>query len=187
MSISARVRVRKGQIQMGEAVIIVIIVILLITFGFIFYSRWASVSLRANAASFRESDAYAVASVVANLPELHCSRANVVELNCYDTLKIKAMTKLINDSRRGNFGVSRDSYFYYTSLFKNAKIVVYEVYPLVPPVGASNVSDSPFHYVVYDNEPASVVQKIPSRIPVVLYDPLLETRKFGVIEVVRYY
>jgi hypothetical protein len=172
---------------MGEAVVIVIIIILLIVFGFIFYSKWASVSLKAKASSYREMDAYAVASVIANLPELHCSQANVVELNCYDTLKIKAMTRLINDSRQGNFGVSKESYLYYASLFKNAKIVVYEVYPLAPDESASNVSDAPFHYVVYDNEPAKVVQKIPARIPVVLYDPLKEERRFGVIEVVRYY
>lgn len=191
---------RRAQIQMGETIVIVIIVMLLIVFGFVIYTRWAQASLKVSSQSAREMDAYAIASVVANLPELHCSRNNVIEQNCYDTLKIAAMTRLINESRAGYYcnppnsdghvdcpAVTKDSFFHYQSLFKNTKIVVYEVYPLVPGANPSNVSDSPFHYIVYDNPPAEILQKIPARIPIILYDSLTEDARFGMIEVVRYY
>jgi hypothetical protein len=170
---------------MGEAVIIVIIVILLITFGFVMYGRWATASIKVKAAVFREEDAYRIASITANLTELHCSRNNVVELNCYDTLKIKALTTLIGQSRGGT--TPKDSYLHYASLFKNSRIVVYEIFPHPISTTTGDASDTPFRYVIYDVAPAEITQRIPARIPIILYNPLTEESRFGVIEVVRYY
>jgi hypothetical protein len=95
-------------------------------------------------------------------------------------------------------------------MFKNAKITIYEIYPdnfysdadiannildnapaglfwsaAVSPVNEQ--FDAPFYYVVYNNTPAKVTQKIPARIPINLYNPLTNTMKLGIIEVVRYY
>lgn len=163
---------------------ITMIILLLIIFGFVFYYKWAQSSLTFTMQAFREEEAYAAATVASNLPELHCSRDNVIDLNCYDTLKIKAMRTVIDRSRSPN--QSKTSFFYYNSLFKNANVSVYEIYPRA---GADEPDGSlvPFHVVIYDNPPAKITQKIPARIPVTLYDPITDTTRYGMIEVVRYY
>jgi hypothetical protein len=193
---------RRAQVQMGEAIMVVVIVIILIVFGFVFYTRWAESNIKSQSGASREEDAYAVATVASNLPELHCSEMNVVSITCYDTLRIAALKTVIEDSKRGsNAGgvVSKEAFFYYSSLFKNSNITVYEIYPsyapdvacwpgddCVPPIPALNWSE-PLYYTIYDNPPDKITQRIPARIPITLYDPLTEKEKFGIIEVVRYY
>lgn len=150
-----------------------IIVLLLIVFGFIFYAKWAEGQIKHSASSIREEEAYSVVSLAANLPELHCTRNNIIELNCYDTLKIQEMAELIDGDVQ--------AYYYYNALFKAASIKVYEIYPH----GPNRMNH--FSHTIYNNTPEIVEQKVPARIPIKLYNPLNEDTRFGVIEVVRYY
>lgn len=214
--------------QMGESIAIIIIVILLVVFGFVFYTKWAQAKISMGAAGSREEDAFAVASIVANLPELHCSKNTVVELACYDLLKIEHLRTMITDSNAGlrsyppetcqlSQDMTKDAFFFYNSLFKNSRISVYEIYPdpndltvfaaveqrsllrlddpTLPlytssdPNGDLDTSDAvdQFFVVIYDSRPADVTQKIPARIPIRIYNPMDESVKLGVIEVVRYF
>lgn len=205
-------KMRKAQVQMGESITIMIIVILLVVFGFIFYTKWSEARITSASSSMREEDAFATATIAASLPELQCSKNNVLELNCYDMLKIKHMNGLLYDSEKrrpfqsGQDSASTEAFFFYSNLFRNARVSVYEVYPgfysgeTVPDVNGATQGrpfcqyaadngdgNNAFYCVIYDKSPAEVRQKIPARIPIKLYNPLTEEFRYGVIEVVRYF
>jgi len=167
---------------------VLIIIIVLIVFGFIFYAKYVEGKIKGATSTAREDEAYAVIGLAANLPELHCSENNVMEENCYDILKIKHMQAMLSDST--------NIYLYYQGIFKNTKLTIYEIYPGFAPTNDGWMAEAddakknytdPVYYVVYDSEPENVVQKIPARIPVKLYNPLTEETKLGIIEVIKYY
>jgi len=150
---------------MMESVGVIAIVTLLIFIGLLFYQSFRETSIEENVEELQILDAEEIAERVMDLPELSCSRVEVVEIACFDKLKIKAFTNLTQN---------KSIALYYFPLLKNSRINITEIYPGFE------------EYLLYENN-GSLSREIPYFTPVTIYDPESHTYSFGTLEVIAFY
>jgi hypothetical protein len=112
---------KKAQIQMSENVIILFLFFILLAFGVVFFTKVQGAKTEMQVQEDIQGRALQTAQKVTFLPEIQCSKDNVVTSDCYDLFNLLAMSRL---AERG------ESHTYYASLLGNAIMTVYAVFPI---------------------------------------------------------
>ena len=159
-------KTKKAQIKMFETIAVLLIFFVLIAFGLIFYVRVYSGSIEETGEEYFELKAIQTAQLVSFLPELQCTSPtsmNIVDDNCFDLLKVKALTEIIKDDQK-----LRNEYYY--DIFGSSKISIEQIYP------------SEMKWEVYDK--ASNKKSMSSiKIPISLYNASSKKNNFGVLNI----
>lgn len=88
---------KKAQIEMGETIAVIIIVTIIIFFGLAFYTKIKTLDLKDQTDKFNQFDAVKLANIVSNMPEILCSKQQVIDINCVDKYKLLALNQSIAD------------------------------------------------------------------------------------------
>ncbi|MBW2974306.1 hypothetical protein KY366_01180 [Candidatus Woesearchaeota archaeon] len=153
----------RSQIQMGESVAILFIFFILLVFGFVFYMNIMRGSAKVEIEENIQLKAIGVAQKASFMPELQCSRENVVDENCIDILKLTAASGLLKDNN-----------IYYYDIFGLSSIRVEEVYP---------GRDPPKEWYLYNHTLANYSDRLSTFIPVSLFNASSEKYGYGVMVV----
>jgi len=100
------------------------------------------------------------------LPELDCSFVGIQKGNCFDIMKLKHFSNLLESEQL------KIDYF---DVFGFSKIQIKKVYP----------SESNW-FTLYSNVPEEISSKLVSQSTVLLYDAATNSYDFGVVEVSYY-
>lgn len=150
--------------QIGEtvAVLAVFFIILIIASVFYFNLRRGSIIKEQEEEALSRSTS--VVQRVLALPELQCSRNNIIESSCIELAKLENSNIMAGNAQ-----------FYY-DLFGFSKITVHIVYP------QSTFSS----YILYENELPGYKNKIQTNIPVTINSPAENKNYFGYISIETY-
>ena len=152
---------------MFETIAVLLIFFVLIGFGLIFYVRVYSGSIGETEEEYFELKAIQTAQLVSFLPELQCTSPtsmNIVDDNCFDLLKVKALSEIIKNDQK-----LRNEYYY--DLLGSSKISVEQIYP------------SEMKWDVYDKSPANKKSISSIKIPISLYNASSKKNNFGVLNI----
>lgn len=150
---------RKSQIGMTETIAILFIFFILLTFGFMFYLRIYRTSIKTEYEKGTDLIAIEVTQKASFLPEIQCSKKNIITDNCIDILKLESATQIINEN---------DITYY--DLFFSSEIVVEEIYP------------DQKTWVLY-NHTIEDTSAIFTPVPILLYNATGDEYYFGVLQV----
>lgn len=153
---------KKSQISITETIAILLIFFILVALGFVFYLRISKASVKTQYETGTDLLAIEVTQKASFLPELQCSKKNVVTDNCIDILKLESATTIIDENK--------ESYY---DLFYNSLIEIEQIYP------------SPDNWILYNNEIADA-SAIFTPVPILLYNPTSDEYYFGVLKVTYY-
>ena len=159
-------KTKKAQIKMFETIAVLLIFFVLIAFGLIFYVRVYSGSIEETGEEYFELKAIQTAQLVSFLPELQCTSPtsmNIVDDNCFDLLKVKALSEIIKDDSK-----LRNEYYY--DLFGSSKISIEQIYP------------SEMKWDVYDKS-SNKKSKSSIKIPISLYNASSNRNNFGILNI----
>lgn len=152
---------KKCQIQMGESIAVLFIFFILVVFGFAFYSNIMKGSAKSQNDENAQMNAITIAQRVSFLPELQCSKDNVIIEGCLDLYKLNYIGTLLNES---------NVYFY--DMFMTSTITVVQEMPPDPKV-----------WVFYNHTPKGYKTRLSSFIPVSLYNDTTKKFNFGILVV----
>ena len=151
---------------MFETIGVLIIFFFLIVVGLSFYfviAKKGAVSAYEKAAQLKGIE---IIRKAVTLPELDCARVGVQVENCFDQLKLKHFSKLIQTDPQ--------VFSQYSPFFGTTEIAVQEIFPQVKePISlfSNPLEDSGFDRAV---------------IPILLFDPINDRFNFAILEV-KYY
>src|SRR3989344_750063 len=110
----------RAQLKMGESFAVLVVFFILLGIGLIFYNVLQRSNVREQQEESMDKRAIQLAQTAAFLPELQCSFAEVVQENCIDLYKLRALAAL---------AIQDEFALQYRILFGNSKIVVHALYP----------------------------------------------------------
>ena len=154
----------KAQVQMGETIAILVVFFFLIVIGLVFYVNIAKTKLASDKEENEQLDTINVVKRVLSLPEVQCSRQNIAEESCMDSLKLAAAQDTIP--------LQSESYF---DFFGYSKITITQIYP-----AASS-------YTLYDRSLPNPLSKSVTNTPISLYNPLDDTKSFALVSITTTY
>ena len=110
--------------------------------------------------------------ILSFLPELQCSKGNVINQNCYDVLKLNAFEDVIADNM-----------FYYKSMFGNTNITIkrFNPEPGENSWATGGKYGSSGNWEIFDNKKENYKSMRMIQMPISLYDAAHERYDFGVI------
>ena len=151
---------KKAQIQMMETLAVLLVFFVLIIIGIVFYSKVLGGNLETQKEESIQLSAIKVAQRASTLPELQCSEDNIVSDNCIDIFKLEAASGIIKQN---------ELYYYDRLLFSNVK--VNQIYPISR------------EWVLYERPLEEFSNKIVTKIPISLFDPVSNKNSFGIMNV----
>tara|TARA_Y100000034_G_scaffold101681_1_gene126124 strand:+ start:304 stop:786 length:483 start_codon:yes stop_codon:yes gene_type:complete len=114
---------KKAQLQIAENIGILVVFFILLVFGLVFYVSVKETTYESTIQEFSELSTVSTSQKALNMPELLCTKGfNVFENYCFDTYKLKLLTKYLKKNP-----LIRDTIYF--DKFKNSVISVEEVYP----------------------------------------------------------
>ncbi len=153
----------RGQVQMGETIAILLVFFFLVVIGMVFYVN----ILKSKAATEKDEhvqlDSITVLKKALSLPELQCSRQNIITDSCIDTIKLRSAAILMPQHKE-----------YYFDILGFSTITVKEVYPTAR------------DYTLYSSPLQGFTSKSASNTPISLLDPITDRSAFGVITIETY-
>ena len=160
-------KTKKAQIKMFETIAVLLIFFVLIGFGLIFYGKIQGQGFQERQEENFELKAIQTAQVVSFLPELQCSSNNIIVDDCFDILKVEALSEIISNPQNQKL---KNEYYY--DLFGFSSITIEQVYPL--PVAS---------WLIYEKTIEKTKAKSSIKIPISLYDPDSRAYNFGILTV----
>jgi len=156
---------RHGQIKMAETIGVMFVFFMLLVLVMVFYSRIQAGSVVAQNEEQFIQKSIDISQIVAYLPEVQCSRDNVLEDNCFDLYKIESLK---------NVNQNEQSRLYYFDQFEYSQITIQRVYPTGEDI------------IIYDNPKPGWKGKSLIPVPIIVYDPIARLYGFGVLNVATY-
>ena len=157
---------KKAQIQIFETIAVLVVFFILLGIGFIFYTKFIKSNIESDMAEISQGKSVSIAQRAMALPEIQCSDDNVPKEDCIDTLKLESAI----------FVIPENSLYYY-DLFEFSEITISEIYPNPgAPAKALYTRAAPNDYKA----------QFKTRVPVTLYNPIIKTNRFGMMEIVTY-
>lgn len=151
---------KKSQIQIGETIAVLFVFFILIIVGFIFYVKVIKGNIELEKEELSELRSIGIAQRVMFLPELQCSKDNVVRENCIDILKLDSAKKLMKDNE-----------IYYYDLLGFSDVGVSQIYP------------TQAKWSIYSRKTEDYKNIFVTNIPVTLYDPYSDKNGFGILTI----
>ena len=155
---------KRAQIKMFETVGVLVVFFFLLAIGVVFYFNAQESAMEQELKKQILMRSLQSAQSATFLPELDCSFVTVTRENCFDLKKLEVFPNLVAEREQDYF-----------RMFGYANVTVRKVYP-----------ESDDVYELYDKPLDEYTDAIKSLIPVLLYDPVLRSYDFGVIEVTTY-
>lgn len=149
---------------MFETIAVLIIFFVLIGFGLVFYSRIQGQGFQEKQEENFELKAIQTAQLVSFLPEIQCSSDGIIINDCFDLLKVKALSEII-----GNDQKLRTEYYFDT--FGYSDISIKQIYP------PGSI------WTIYENPLDGYKTKSSVKIPISLYDAKKREYGFGVLNI----
>lgn len=156
----------KAQIRMFEMLAVLIVFLLLLSIGSIFYFRLQQSSFAKEASRAESLRSLQLFQRALFLPELDCSFVGVQKGNCFDLMKLRHFSELLESDE-----IKVD----YFDVFGLSKVRVKRVYPF----------ESAW-FELYSNVPESFSSKLVSHSTVLLYNASSNAYDFGLVEVSYY-
>jgi len=152
----------RGQIKMFETIAVLIVFFILLFAGITFYFTSQTSAVQKERTEAQNQYAYQLALRALNLPELDCSFLVTQRDNCVDAFKLNVFSTLLSEQQ------TLEQYF---PEFGYSTIKITPIFPS----GSTKI--------LYDNTPLEVNSNLTNKNPILIYNPLLDTYSFGVIEV----
>ncbi len=124
-----------------------------------FYLRIHSASIKTQYEKSTDLVAIEITQKASFLPELQCSKKNVITDNCIDILKLESAKEIIN--------INKENYY---DMFFSSEIVVEEIYPTKKT------------WVLYNNT-INDTSAIFTPVPILLYNATSDEHYFGVLQI----
>lgn len=150
---------------MAESIGILFVFFMLLVIVMVFYARLQTGKVVEQKEEQFIKRSIEISQVVAFLPEVQCSRNNIVEDNCFDLYKIEALK---------NVNTEEKSRLYYYDQFEYSNITIQRVFPEGDDV------------ILYDNPKPGWTGKSVIPVPITVYDPVERHYGFGVLQVATY-
>ncbi|MEA3430696.1 MAG: hypothetical protein U9R08_05465 [Nanoarchaeota archaeon] len=166
---------RKSQMKMAENIGILVIFFILLVVGMVFYARVQSAGVKFEAIEKRGQDALIISQRIVNLPEIQCSEPVESEAGRQDCIDLYRLMSFSDDFKfKAEIG---DEVFnsYYFDIFTYSNVTLREIYP---PSGRE--------WELYSNKPAQISSRIPTPVPVLLFDEVQDKYSFGMLIVEVY-
>lgn len=147
---------KKSQIKMMETISVLMIFLILLAFVLIFYISFSKASNPKARDEKANLKAIEISQFASYMPELQCSRKNIIEENCFDIEKINVFKDYTENDPDGQKALNT----IYYDVFEESRVTIHQYYP----EGNS--------WVIYERIPTKT--KVESRqvfIPVNLFDP----------------
>jgi hypothetical protein len=141
-----------------------LIFLVLVALGLVFYYKVAKSQVNNKIDTKAELSNVQIAQIASSLPEVQCSQQNILQSNCIDILKLNA-------SINANV-INQNDYFF---LFGYSNITLQKIYP------EADASLNLYYYA-----PKQIRQKLPTQMPISIYDPSTQSYFFGVLIVEVY-
>lgn len=159
-------KMKNAQIKSFETILVLFVFIVLVGIGFIFYGFVAKTNSQKDYYDVQDLKSIEVVDHLSSLPELQCSRQSIVDINCFDELKIKAFKEVLKNP----------SYFsYYSPIIGFSEITAHVIYP--------DKKD----LELFNNSLKTNYDVISSYVPSIIYDPINDLNQFTILEVKYYY
>lgn len=162
----------KSQIQIGETIAVLFVFIILVVIAFVVYSGFEKSKIKQNAEEKIGLSADEIALRVMFLPELSCTKENIPEYHCFDSIKLEKSSEIM-----------RQNWLLYQSLFLESNISALVIYS---PLGEDI---KPAEYIVYSNVPKNATTKIQTIVPITIFNATAEKGyefSFGLLKVEVY-
>lgn len=150
---------------MAEGIGVLFVFFMLLVLVMVFYSRLQAGKVVEQKEEDFIKKSIEISQIVAFLPEVQCSRDNVLEDNCFDLFKIEAMKK-VNENV--------DSRIYYYDQFEYSNITIERIYPPGNTI------------VIYDYPKPNLTGRSRIPVPITVYDPTTREYGFGILNVDTY-
>ena len=151
---------------MTENIAIIMIIVFILIFGFVFYSKVRSASIKGKLKEYSELDLVKASQTISSLPELSCSRESLTDVGCINKLKLEAFIEL---------GLQEEYYEYYRELFGKSKVAFNSTFP-----------DDTINIELYNNPFDGINNKDSIFIPINIFDPINDTVNFGYVQITKY-
>ena len=158
---------RRAQIKMFETMAVLVIFFFLLVGGAAFYFQIQKSSMQKDIAKQQQLIAFQVVQKSLFLPELDCSFVSIQKDNCFDKLKVKELSLLLDNPENEDFLID------YFKVFGFADIKITQIYPV----------NETFSYTLYNNIPKAYSSMLKTQSPVLLFDAVKNRYDFGIIEV----
>jgi hypothetical protein len=172
---------KKAQIQMGETIAILFIFFILLAAGMVFWSKYKQASVTDDIELNKIEKGIKLAQKVTFLPEVQCTKNNIIVDNCFDYHKMIAFEALnmhfiIDEETEDEIPnpLYFDSDEYYYDVFGPSRITVNQIFPYVN-----------YTYVLYDKD-LNRTSRERIQIPVTIFNSIENEHYFGVLTVDSY-
>jgi len=157
---------KKAQIRMFEMLAVLIIFLVLLSIGAVFYFRMQHSSVAKEIARAESLHSFELFQKMSYLPELDCSFRSITKDNCFDVIKLKEFSTLLE---------SEEMKIDYFDVFGFSTVKIKKIYPFVGD-----------WFVLYSNFPQDYSSKQISYSTVLLYNASSDFYDLGIVEVSFY-
>lgn len=162
-------RFKKSQIKMFETIAVLVVFFFLLIFGASFYFVLQKSSIQKAAQRSIQLNSIQVTQKVSYLPELDCTQIGIQVENCFDAIKLKRFSDILNDEETGE--KTRLDYF---NVFGYSDIVVRSIFPVEQ------------NFTLYKKPLDDYTTMYKNNVPLTIYNPVTRRYSFGVLEVTFY-
>ncbi|MFC1774919.1 hypothetical protein ACFLZN_01235 [Nanoarchaeota archaeon] len=155
---------KKGAIKMFETLGVLIVFMILLGFALIFYGQIQKGELQESLAKQVDRKSIEISLKAVSMPELDCSTVAQTEQTCIDLFKLESFAEILTDDN------NKLEYF---DVFENSKMEVKDIF--------SNKT-----WIVYNNRPDFVKTELLFVSPILIKEPLSESKNMGIVEVTVY-
>lgn len=168
-------RKRKAQMKMAENIGILVIFFILVVIGIVFYARVQTEGVKFEVVEKRGQDALVTSQRIVNLPEIQCSdpvESEAGRQDCIDLYKLASFT----DGSMFKSDIGDENFnSYYFDIFGYSSVTVKEVYP-----------NSGREWEIYVNKPEVIQSRLPTPVPILLFDEVQDRYSFALLVVEVY-
>ena len=123
---------KKAQLEGMEQIIIIFIVIIIALVFLAIFLRLSVGKSKVISAEELEKSAVDIATIVSAMPELQCTKNNVIPTNCMNILKAHILATDSDNPSNGLPDFIEENKGYYHSIFGFSKITIKQDYPATP-------------------------------------------------------
>jgi hypothetical protein len=162
-------RFSKAQVKMFETIAVLVVFFFLLIFGASFYFVLQKSSIEKEAIKTIQLRSIQTTQKVSYLPELDCTQVGIQVENCFDAIKLKKFSDMLNDEETGER--IRLDYF---NVFGYSTVNVRSIFPVEQ------------EFLLYNKTMEDYTTMYKNNLPLTIFNPILNTYSFGVVEVTVY-
>lgn len=153
---------------MFETIGVLIVFFILLGLGISVYFVVQKSSYAKDTEQRKQLEGLTISQKMMYLPELDCNLLQTTQEVCFDEFKLNQLRLLLQ--------TDTDAKIEYFKLFGESKITINTIYPEQKP-----------QIIIYDKKPQETTTEKATQSPILLKNPITNSKSFGYIEVKRYF